>query len=117
MTPRFRINRDGTATLAGVPYWYMRDILTMAALHWYDERDDGRYTDPESVNWNRNSKWFMDELEKSMKESIAATHRWPKDFPAQTLKQRLQRRNEERQIINRLMNKALEEMRARKTSG
>lgn len=73
MTPRFRINKNGIATVAGVPYNAMRWILDAAAVSFHEDRAKQEKENPrdrETLGLIKSMVDLLNLLQWSMNESM-----------------------------------------------
>jgi hypothetical protein len=104
MNPRIKIHKDGRATLAGLDYQSLRQILTSAFLL-TDERQKKaeKKGDQEALDYYRGEHQTVRQCLASMDEAIKATHGPP---PPETKESRfaaVQHAKNERVLIDNLI--------------
>lgn len=82
MTPRFKIHKDGRATLSGIGYQALSWILDAATVSYHNRIQEMRKEkdDPENVAMVQDQLKIVELLKISKDEAIAATH--PPSGPA-----------------------------------
>lgn len=103
MSVRFRIHKNGSATLAGVDYQDLRSVLDGAAIHYYDDLRTERH--PESIDFIKHQIKVLQLAKDAVDQAIAATFPpKPALTPAQRRK-KIRMEREERILIDSIVNK------------
>ena len=101
--PRVTVHANDSVTLSGMTYSDLCSILTDAALHNYDRID--AQEDAESVAYGRKQLHKIEAVEQMQKDALQTNyvehHGWV--TKEQTLKERLQENQRERELIQELM--------------
>jgi hypothetical protein len=103
MNLRYRIHKNGTASIHGIPETYLSDIITMAWLYNNDRRD--KYKEQDGSEWIRCQQWILDRLHKLRGEEVDrfnSAYFKRKAKPEEPLKQRLLKRKKERDEFEKI---------------
>lgn len=110
--PNVTIHKNTKATLSGISYRHLREILTAAALHNYDEQSKANHKidcDCENCDWRNHQMRLIRSIEKEIEEEIRRTWQW--EDPVVPLKERLIEVQKERRLIEKILEDALKIMR------
>lgn len=121
MTPRFKVLKNGTGIICGVPADELRSILTAAALYRYDHKFKPEplpevevYTGQRAIiarNNTHNAKWY--ELQmwiiKELEDSLDAPRRERYCKDERSLKERLQENQRVRKMIDEILQERMKE--------
>lgn len=123
MSARYRIRKNGSATLAGVPHQDLRFILTAAAVHCYDEiaklRKCKRPSSEEMALYRAQIQ-TLDILKASMDEEVDRVNRAGRPIRVPTKEERRRsviEARKERILLEEVLDQAIAEYAAEKEAG